>query len=88
MEPNKSMMDGGETYQVGCTPLQFFSSPAVPVLPGTPLEPRRGRPSPSPLGQSQAVTPSVGAHQAQGSGTTSLMKNSASTSSVWRRGSR
>lgn len=35
----------GETHQEGCTHIQYFSSPAVPLLPGTPFEPRRGRPS-------------------------------------------
>jgi hypothetical protein len=43
VEPNKSKANA-ETCQVGCTRVQFFTTPAIPVLPGTPLEPRRGRP--------------------------------------------
>jgi hypothetical protein len=35
-----------ELYQENCLPLQSFSSPAIPVTPDTPLEPRRGRPAP------------------------------------------
>ena len=34
-----------ETFQEGVVPVQAFTSPAIPVLPGTPLEPRRGRPA-------------------------------------------
>ncbi len=33
-----------ERSQVGVTPVQVFTSPAIPVLPGAPLEPRLGRP--------------------------------------------
>lgn len=44
MGPNKSTADA-DLYQEGCTPVQFFTSPAIPVLPGAPLEPRRGRPT-------------------------------------------
>lgn len=45
MESNKSKVDG-ELHQEGCTRVQYFSSPTIPVLSGVPLEPRRGRPSP------------------------------------------
>ena len=44
MEPNKPLRND-ETYQVGCTPVQFFSSPAIPVTPDMPLAPRLGRPA-------------------------------------------
>jgi putative addiction module component (TIGR02574 family) len=54
VEPNKSWVDA-ELYQEGCTRVQYFSSPAVPVLPDTPLEPRRGRPSRSGTEHQQAV---------------------------------
>ncbi len=33
-----------ETFQEGVTPVQAFTSPALPVLPGTPLQVRLGRP--------------------------------------------
>ncbi len=58
MESNKSMVDG-ELHQEGCTRVQYFSSPAVPVLPGAPLEPRRGRPSRPPSENRQGVPQSV-----------------------------
>lgn len=48
-------MVDGESYQEGCTRVQYFTSPAVPVLPDTPLEPRRGRPSPSGAEQRQEI---------------------------------
>ncbi len=54
MESNKSRVDG-ELYQEGCTRVQYFSSPAIPVLPDTPLEPRRGRPSRSGTEHQQAL---------------------------------
>ena len=34
-----------QTYQAGTTPVQAFTSPAIPVLPGAILSPRLGRPS-------------------------------------------
>ena len=34
-----------ETYQAGTTPVQAFTSPAIPVLTGMVLSPRLGRPS-------------------------------------------
>jgi hypothetical protein len=34
-----------DTFQEGSAPVQSFVSPAVPVLPGAALEPRRGRPA-------------------------------------------
>ena len=43
MEPSKPTPNA-ETYQEGCTPVQFFSSPAIPVTPDMPLAPRLGRP--------------------------------------------
>ncbi|SRR5579884_2818028 len=33
-----------ELLQEGYSPVQAFTSPAIPVQPDTPLEPRRGRP--------------------------------------------
>lgn len=56
MESNKSMVDG-ELYQEGCARVQYFSSPALPVLPGTILEPRRGRPIRSSSEQQQTAVP-------------------------------
>jgi putative addiction module component (TIGR02574 family) len=55
VETNRSMVDG-ELYQAGCTRVQYFSSPAVPVLPDAPLEPRRGRPSRLDAEQQQIIT--------------------------------
>jgi hypothetical protein len=40
-EPDSS----AETYQVGTTPVQAFTSPAIPVPPGAVVSPRLGRPS-------------------------------------------
>jgi putative addiction module component (TIGR02574 family) len=54
VETNKPMVDG-ELYQEGCTRVQYFSSPALPVLPDTPLEPRRGRPFRSCAEQQQVI---------------------------------
>ncbi len=34
-----------ETYQLGVTAVQAFTSPAIRVTPGMPLEPRLGRPA-------------------------------------------
>ncbi len=58
METNKPMVDG-ELYQEGCTRVQYFSSPAVPVLPDTHLEPRRGRPSRPGTKQQQVIAAEV-----------------------------
>jgi hypothetical protein len=33
-----------DTLQVGVLPVQSFTSPAIPIVPGMPLEPRYGRP--------------------------------------------
>lgn len=57
MESNKAT-ENAELYQEGCTPIQFFSSPAIPVLPETPLEPRRGRPSRTATKEQLSVTQS------------------------------
>jgi hypothetical protein len=43
MESNKNTPNT-ETYQEGYLPVQFFSSPAIPVTPDMKLEPRLGRP--------------------------------------------
>jgi hypothetical protein len=37
--------NSAETFQEGMTPVQAFTSKAIPVLPGTPLEARMGRPA-------------------------------------------
>lgn len=37
--------DSGETYQEGVSPVQSFTTTAIPVGPHTVLEPRRGRPA-------------------------------------------
>jgi hypothetical protein len=58
MASNKSMADG-ELYQEGCTRVQYFSSPAVPVQPGASLEPRCGRPSRPVSENQQAIVPAV-----------------------------
>lgn len=58
MEPNKSTVDG-ELCQVGCTRVQYFTSPAIPVLPGASLEPRRGRPARSGAEHQQATASPV-----------------------------
>ena len=47
MNSNSSTPDpktSAETYQEGTTPVQAFTSKAIPVLPGMPLEARLGRP--------------------------------------------
>jgi hypothetical protein len=41
---NKDKAPEAELYQENTCPVQFFSSPAVPVTSDTPLEPRHGRP--------------------------------------------
>ena len=46
MNPNIPEPDpSAETYQANTTPVQAFTSPAIPVLPGMVLSPRLGRPS-------------------------------------------
>ena len=46
MDPNIPEPDSSaETYQANTTPVQAFTSPAIPVLPGAVLGPRLGRPS-------------------------------------------
>lgn len=58
METNKPVVDG-ELYQDGCTRVQYFSSPAVPVLPDASLEPRHGRPSRSGAEQQQGIAAEI-----------------------------
>jgi hypothetical protein len=45
MNSNNPTSDpSSETFQEGTTPVQFFTSKAIPVLPDSPLEARLGRP--------------------------------------------
>ncbi len=43
--PTPTPDTSAETFQEGTTPVQAFTSKAIPVLPGTPLEDRLGRPA-------------------------------------------
>jgi hypothetical protein len=45
--------DPAETSQEGMTPVQAFSSPAIPPSSGVPLEMRRGRPRRGQMEQGQ-----------------------------------
>jgi hypothetical protein len=42
---NPDLNTSTETFQQGATPVQSFASKAIPILPGTPLEARLGRPA-------------------------------------------
>jgi hypothetical protein len=49
-----------DTVQVGVTPVQSFESDGVPIIPGMPLAPRRGRPERRPPEVSQPPQNEVG----------------------------